>query len=166
MRILKRTVPLWAVIVSLLAVVSVAVAGVMVYKQVQLQNMVVIGVWDMIILDIDGVTELTSIDLGEFIRGETRSFGSMDNPYQIKNVGDQYLYTSYSLSELPADVTFKMFMGTIITEETAPNVIYPQTVGDSTTLKWYFTVTIGLTTPLGEQPPITLTWNGHDSKTG
>ena len=169
MKYIKRSVPLWAFILALVAFGSIALAAIVVTREVSL-NMVIQARYDMKVYDTDHTTELTSINLGTFYRGDTKRFPSTSN-YFIDNIGEADIWLSWSKTGTwPSGVTTTMYVDfgggfqTLAEGSICAGRLYaPPSVNN--VLKWYFEIEISETAEFDSYSP-TLRWNAHSSSTG
>jgi len=172
MKFIKRSVPLWALILALVAFGSIALAAIVVTREVSL-NMVIQARYDMKVYDTDHATELTSINLGTFYRGDKKTFPS-DAPttyYFVDNIGEADIWLSWSKAGTwPSGVTITMYVDfgggfQILAEGSicAGRLYAPPSVNN--VLKWYFEIEISETAEFDSYSP-TLRWNAHSSSTG
>ncbi len=114
MKTLKRSVPLWVLVVAIIGVVSVAIAAIMVTRYVDI-TMHIKG-YAFTVYDTDRATELTYIDFGDLDAGQTYTFPEGANQtyaYYLVNTGDYLLYASYNLTDgLPQGVNFTITLKT------------------------------------------------------
>jgi len=169
MKILKRSVPLWVLAVAILAVVSVAIAAIMVTRHVDI-TMHIKG-YAFKVYDTDRTTELVAIDFGDLDAGQTYTFPEGANQtyaYYLVNTGDYMLYASYNLTDgLPEGVNFTIYIKNENFAEyykLEPGEIY-STPFFSEALMWYIEIQIPSDVTPGDYA-LTLTWNGHDSPSG
>lgn len=167
MKMLKKTVPLWAVIVALLAVTSVAVAAVVVTRQVSVQ-FTISSSPDMEILDTDQSTILTSMDFGTVDPGSSPALPVGADRYYIENAGNTEFWVRFNIANLPADVVFKLYLN-IIGDPGAwylPNEISTFSVLPGEFVEWYaYMPDIGGSAPAGTHNP-TLTFNAYSTASG
>jgi len=169
MKYIKRSVPLWALILALVAFGSIAIAAIVVTREVSL-NMVIQARYDMKVYDTDHTTELMSINLGTFYRGDTKRFPSTSN-YFIDNIGEADIWLSWSKTGTwPSGVTTTMYVDfgggfqTLAEGSICAGRLYaPPSVNN--VLKWYFEIEISETAEFDSYSP-TLRWNAHSSSTG
>ena len=169
MKLIKRSVPLWALILALVASGSIALAAIVVTKEVSL-TMVIQAHYDMKVCDVDHETELTSIDLGIFNRDQTKRFPSEGN-YWIDNTDEADIWVRWTKTGTwPSGVTITMYVDygtgsfqTLAEGSICVGTLYaPPSVNN--VLKWYFVITIGSDAEFGSFSP-KLQWNAHDSST-
>jgi hypothetical protein len=167
MKVLKKTVPLWAVIVALLAVTSVAVAAIVVTREVGMQ-ITISAQPEMEILDTDQSTILTSINWGTVAPGSAPSLPGGSDRYYVKNTGNEEFWISYTLAGLPSEIEFKIYFN-LIDEAGAwyyPNDITTFSVPIGEVAAWYaYMPDIIGTAPAGTYTP-TLTFRAHNTATG
>jgi len=110
----KRTVPAWLLILTLVACASLAVAAIIatwhIDTTMRIKRTVSIGVYD-----VDGTTQLTSINLGDFTWNSGKMFpgGEYVVPtefYFIKNIDQTDFYVSLTMSDLPDGVAVTLFI--------------------------------------------------------
>lgn len=169
MKVIHRSVPLWALLLALVACGSVAIAAVMLYREV-IVTMKIEGRWDMEILDTDKTTILTSLDLGTLYRDDIKRYPEIGTKnYWIRNIGDYAFYVSQSNTGVPSDVTFKVYYRPSAMDDweilTADTEIYPTPLAVGAYGEWYLEVTVSPTATFAAYS-ITLTWNAHETATG
>jgi hypothetical protein len=114
---LKKTVSLKTTIivaVLLSVLVGSAIAAIMVTRNVDLFMRVKRSI-SLTIFDTDGTTELTSINLGDWLWDETKYFpGAGESEpaetYFINNTDQMDLYISFTIEGLPEDVVLAMYV--------------------------------------------------------
>lgn len=168
MKLIKRSVPLWALILALVASGSIALAAIVVTREVSL-TMVIQARYDMKVFDTDHTTELTPIDLGTFYRGDEKRFPSGTDNYFIDNIGEADIWVSWKKQGTwPSGVTVTMYLDYGAGFETiAEGSIISQPLyapGKPNSFEWYFEIEATSTAEFGSYSP-TLTWNAHDSST-
>lgn len=162
--IMKKSIPL-PLVVALVCVITVASAAFILSRQVSL-SMSVIATYDMVLLEEDLLTELTSLVLGDFELGDSSTFGG--SGFGLQNPGNDVIYVSWSISGFPGDCTISMEIskdtGTTW-EALAENVILTKAIdpNGAYTLHWRFTVNVPGTAGFDDYPSITLTWDANDS---
>lgn len=168
-KILKRSVPLWVLAVAVLAVVSVAIAAVIISRDIS-THMNVVGVKDMKFYDYWG-NEFTFIEFGDVTKGETKYYPE-DPYYMIKNTGDYPYYVSWTVTGWPPGVTIKIYVnkGTWNSPpednyELAQGEIYSEVINPGEYLYWSIKIEVGSDAEIGEYTP-TITWTGYDSPSG
>jgi len=156
-------------ILAVLAVISVAIAAIMVTRDVQI-SMHIKG-YSFSVYDTDRATELTSINFGDLDAGQTYTFPEGANQtyaYYLVNTGDYLLYASYNLTDgLPEGVNFTIYIknenvGSY--DKLNPEEIY-DTPFKTEALMWYIEIQIPSDATPGDYA-LTLTWRGHDSQSG
>ena len=166
MKLLKKSVLVWVLILTIVAISSIAVATIMIYKEVSI-SMEIQGVYKMIILDTDKETELTAIAFGVLHRGDTERYPATGS-YWIYNTGEKNIFLSYSLTDFPADASLTMHIKKD-TEETfnvlVERGIYPYDLYELHYYEWYIEISVDSTAALASYNPV-LTWNAHDSAAG
>jgi len=147
-----------------ISMVTTAIAAIIVTKDVS-TPFTIEGKWDILVLDEDKTTELTTLELGTLYRGDSVRFPTTGN-FWIKNTGDYAFYVSQSVVGVPSDVTYYVWYRhegettwELLNTDTE---IYPTIVDPGAYGEWYIDLTIGSTAPFGSYPVI-LTWRGHDS---
>jgi hypothetical protein len=107
MKVLKKTVPLWAVIVALVAVSGVAIAAVVISQQINTQIQILAS-YGMEVYDTDGTTLLTSVDFGSAYRDDNFFTPTDSIYYYIKNTGEADIWVSFSVTDPVSDVTIQV----------------------------------------------------------
>lgn len=141
-------------------------AAFMISRQVSM-NMSVVAVWGMTLYDTDHATELTTVALGEFHRGDSTLFPGGTDSYTMKNTGELDSYFSYSVSGLSTGVTlvmeFKRNGGTW--EPITADSIKATPLAPGASIEWRFTVTVGPTAAFTTSTP-QITWNSYSTASG
>jgi hypothetical protein len=106
-KLLKRSVPLWAVLLICAVAASSVLAAIVVSRQLS-ASITIEAVYDIEIYDTDKTTILTSVDFGVATRGEAKTLPDGGLRYYIKNTGDKEIWISFTVANAPADVTFKV----------------------------------------------------------
>ena len=137
----------------------------------------------MNVFEPDGVTPLTSIDMGQFQRSMTKYFpgGEPTTPteyYYINNTDELNFYVSFGWSDLPTGspslyVWIKRGDQETFSQISGLTTIYNQPImtrlEDPDPAKqyavWYFKFDVGATVPFGTYTP-TLTINAYSTATG
>ena len=171
MTILRKQIPLWALIVSVIAVASVA-AAIVANWQLNL-TMEIAAKMEIRIYDTDGVTELHSIDFGTLHRDSVYNFPS-DAPgsyYFVKNTGEAKFWVSWNSTELTGDPP-EINGVTIKTRCKAPEAtdwevmsedeIYPTSISPSSRIYLYYEVSVSSTASFTSHS-FTINWNAHDA---
>jgi len=162
-KILKRSVPLWVLAVAVLAVVSVAIAAVIISRDIS-THMNIVGVKDMKFY-YQG-QEFTSIEFGDLNKGETKYYPALDEYYTLKNTGDYPYYVAWTVTDWPDGVTITIYAGKDGPgSELEQGEIYSQVINPGEQLCWTIKITVGSDAQVGEYTP-TLTWTGYDSPSG
>lgn len=133
---------------------------------------------DMIVLDVDMTTELTSIALGDFYRNDIKYFpsGLSEIPttyYFIKNIGDNNLYFGFSdLLNPVVGITYTIYMRSESLFDNPENweiltvgTIYSRAVNPTCGCYWYLKISISADATFGDYNP-TIVFGGYDSATG
>jgi len=183
MKILKRNVPLWAVILVLLAGTSVAFGSMLVYYDIQTTMRIKMTVM-LNVLDVDGVTPLETITLGDFIHEQGKYYpggliGEIPTEYYfVNNTDEMPFYVGYYTADVPEGVTLRMYIRKgnetdwVELDESA-NPIYPELIESGHTnpdpntqfAHWYLTVYVTNTAPFGDFTP-TLAIAAYDTPAG
>lgn len=134
--------------------------------------MKIVGVWGMVILDTDDITEISTIDLGPFTRGQTKRFPSSGN-YYIDNTGDYPIFIAYQVDDLPSGATMSLWARRQGDPEwvlTPENTLWThsggqiRSIGTGDQLEWYFEISVSATAAFAEATPI-MTWKGYEFST-
>ncbi len=169
LKLLKRSVPLWAVLLICAVAASSVIAAIVAYRQVSM-SMEVKARNDIELYQPDHTTVLTSIDLGTFYREDSKTFPS-DAPtsyFFIDNIGEANIWVSWSKQGFPSGVNVIMMVdwGAGFQQVNENSIIQqPLYTDGNDNFKWYFTVTATDTAEFGAFTP-TLTWNAYDSASG
>ena len=108
MKTVKRSIPLWAVILAILSVVSVALAAIVLQRQIQMTAH--IKAYGLTIYDVDGVTELTSLNLGNLTAPSTTRFPSAGS-YFINNTGEMFINKlSFNTTNMPEYMSIVVYI--------------------------------------------------------
>jgi len=168
MKILKKTIPLWAVLLVVILSASAVVAAIVATRQVSF-TMRILAHNDIELYEHDHATILTSIALGDFYRKDVKSFPSNapSSYYYIDNIGEADVWVSWSKQgTYPTGVTVTMMVdwgagfqsvteGTVIVQ---PIYAPPQA---NSNFKWYLTITATETAQIGTFTP-KIVWNAQD----
>ena len=133
-------------------------------------SMTIIGVHEMELLDVDGVTILTSIAFGDLRRNGPKLFPSGTH-YFFDNIGDYDLYVSYSLTDWPTDVALTMEVfstGAGIWEPLGPSEIWSRAVNHqgTDTFHWRLTLNVDPNAVLDVTYNPVITWSAYDTAMG
>jgi len=169
MKLLKKTVPLWAVLLVVVLSASAVVAAIMISKDVS-TPLTIEGQYNMVVLDTDKTTELTMLDLGTLHKGDVVTYPANPeaSPFWIKNTGDYDLYISAEVVGSPTEVYYQVFYRPGVTKEwemlNTADEIYPTQIGPNGFGQWYIKITVNSNAVFGTYP-ITLSWRGHSTAT-
>lgn len=165
MKILKKSVPLWVVIVSVVALTGVAIAAIIITWDISTQ-LEITGVWGITCYEWDKTTELPSIDFG-FLHPEDVKRYPTANYYYIVNTGDYEFWVSYTIINAPpsTDVTIEVFVGNGETKLSPDTVYTGKSLVPNDDLVWFIKISVSSTAAFASYNP-TLRWNAHDSSTG
>lgn len=159
MRMLKRNVPLWALLVAIITCSSVVIGALIVSQQV---NMTLnIKYKGMQVLQADGTTLLETIDLGDFYGGDTKRFPT-EYSYFVKNTGAVPIYVKYDVVDLPAGCSITIFLNDVQLTEAA---IHATAIPAGVSAPMYFTWQVAEGAEVGIYNPA-LTFSAYDSPTG
>ena len=172
-KVLNRSVPLWSLILALVACASVGIAALVVTRQISISMEVQLKP-NMEVYDTDHTTALKVINFDIIYRGDVKTFPASGN-YFLNNIGEKVLWVSYTTANWPTEVTLKIYVkrgddtgfgllpeGTI----TGFSLLTPDTlVTNGDYMDWYIEIQVSSTAPETFYNP-TLTWKGYDSSTG
>lgn len=167
MKMLKKTVPLWALLLVVIVSTSAVAATLIIQRNVNL-SLTITPVMGMEVLGSDGATPLTSVPLGEFYRGDSKTFPSTypTDKYYIKNTGDANVYIKYDVGTMTSGCTMKVYVDTGSGfVELTKNGIYATPIPADTAWKMYFTFDVGESAPFGTFNP-KLEFYAYDSASG
>lgn len=168
-KLLKRSVPLWAVLLICAVATTTVIAAMVAYRQVSM-TMEVKAHYDVELYQPDHTTVLTDIDLGTFYRLDNKKFPS-DAPtsyYFVENIGEANIWVSWSRVSFPTGVTVVMMVdwGGGFQQVNEGSIIQqPLYTDGNDNFKWYFTVTATDTAEFGTSTPV-IRWDAYDSASG
>ena len=167
-KIFDRSVPLWSLILALVACASVAIAVIVVYRDISL-TMEIKGRYDMEVCGPDSETIIKTIEVGTLYRGDVKRLPGETSVYHIFNTGDYEWWLSYSTADWPSDVALEIYVriytkSGVFTLLTKGAVLSSYSAEPGENFECYINITVGSTAPFGPYSP-TLTFNAHDTST-
>jgi hypothetical protein len=168
MKLLKKTVPLWALLLVAIMSASAVVATVVITQQINTQIQI-LAAYGMEVYGTDQTTLLTSVDFGVHHRGD--QFYSTAEPqyYYIKNIGEADIWISFNVIDWIDDIQISVegtgspniwSGGVAVPDELSTTPLTP-----GQTLTFRFRIIIEPTAPFGTYTP-KITFNAHDGASG
>ena len=162
----SRKAPLLPTIIVMAMISGVAIATVIVTRQVSHTGVVVLRRDFKIYVDFACTTELTGIDWPSMYHNNKLNVSAY-----VKNLGEDVIYISWMAQNLPEGITLKMFWSGYEPADEAPDNTFVLWQGFRETLlknkirQIRFEITIGGIVPEGAFSFNTL-FDGHDVETG